>query len=243
MASPLSDIGRTIAQLDALRVVEDAVNAEAKFNKKLADSGRPPERLLFTAAEVDAIREEHKAALAEATSKKPAVDYYAWKRRDEPVDFDEAALIAEVKAWEAEVDAVEDGDGRRWMKGMILGFKHFDPRWQVIKARQAERQRLFDATPEGRAVAAWKSMLRAARKLQQEGEVPALDDDDETGAAPVKVPKPKREAVSDPAALASQIARAAAIARGEITPLPSDPTARAIIRAAAKARNEKDPTA
>lgn len=71
------------------------------------------------------------------------------------------------------------------------------------------------------------------------------DEKNESGPPPVKVPpnsrdKGKPEAVH--VATAAEILRAAAIARGEITPLPTDPIAREIIRQGALRRGEKDPT-
>jgi hypothetical protein len=69
------------------------------------------------------------------------------------------------------------------------------------------------------------------------------ENEDAAAAPPVRVPRDhKSEAEPVVVATAEMIARSAAIARGEITPLPTDPIAREIIRQDALRRGEKDPT-
>jgi hypothetical protein len=143
-------------------------------------------------------------------------------------DFNEDGIVAAVRQWEAEIEAFSPmtPEDKAFARGLVVGFKTFDPRWQALTARRAKRERAFAASPEGRAMKAWVAMLKAADVIVDEGCVEKLLA--EAGsAAPV-------------VATAADILRSAAIARGEITPLPVDKTARDVIRMGQRRRNEPE---
>ena len=221
------------------------------------DKGRAAAGLAAIASPVIS-REEHETALAAAKPRaEKIVDYFAWKRRGESPeisDEDEEQLVAKDDAWLRTIEALPQSDvsGRAFALGLRAGYSAADPNWKAVGRKRAERQRAFDASPEGRAQAAWLRMLRAARKFQENGGVRALldnpplapedeDDQEPAGAPPVKVP-PWRKDKDEPTvvATAKMILEAGRKRRGEtVVELPTDPTARAIVLAAARSRGEK----
>jgi hypothetical protein len=130
-----------------------------------------------------------------------------------------------------------------------------------LKAEVADLRAQLAAATKGRserADAAWRSTLHEAKRLVREpnwewhrlaaaelaAERRATDAVDRVNpvdvvAEPAAARAETFESVTGMKATAAGIARAAAIARGEVTPLPTSEAARAILRASAKAKNEE----
>jgi hypothetical protein len=82
MVSPISDIGISIAKTDILRILDSAREAQAKLNARIEANGQEPlEQMFYTAAEVDALREEHAAELEALKPTKPKSAWLAEKER------------------------------------------------------------------------------------------------------------------------------------------------------------------
>ena len=90
-------------------------------------------------------------------------------------------------------------------------------------------------SPQARAeVSIAATIARATQIIERDGLEPLLPPTPPKAETPAPSPEPMVTAT------AADIIRAAAIARGEVTPLPVDPVARSIIRAAAKRRGESE---
>jgi hypothetical protein len=132
----------------------------------------------------------------------------------------EAALVEATEEWRAQIDALvphATPELRAYHRGLIDGFKLGDPGWRALTERRKRRS--------AAAAAAWQEMMDEADQMVADGAVPALRD-------------PPREPVV--VATPEAVLRSAAIARGEISALPTDPTARAILRAGQRRRNEPE---
>jgi hypothetical protein len=87
------------------------------------------------------------------------------------------------------------------------------------------------------ARAAWAATLKQASRLtNQQWEWQRIAAAELAAEARARASKPPTNKATP-----ADILRSAAIAKGEVTPLPTDPKARAIIKAAALARNEPEP--
>jgi hypothetical protein len=162
-----------------------------------------------------------------------------------PPDFaeDEDALIASVEAWERAILAKPPRD-QALALGIFIGFQRYDARWLAIEARRAERRAAHEASFESRAMDAWLAMLERARELEARGGASALLDGPwgprpapgSGGAKNTPVEKAPESVVATPEAILLSGRKR----RGEVVDLPSDPVARAILRAGQRRRSEKE---
>jgi hypothetical protein len=111
-----------------------------------------------------------------------------------------------------------------------------------LTPRQAENMRLgmlayLDDWAKRGGDAAWRAAARRSLSLEPEAETTSTFA--EPAAAPVAEPGPVRQHSFEEVTQATpeEILRAKAIAEGRVTPLPADPTARAILKAHAQARD------
>jgi hypothetical protein len=223
MASPISDVGISIARTEILRALDAVRTLEAKLNRQLTDAGNAAlEPFFYTAEQVDELRAQHAAEVEALTPKTSEPRAYHWSRGG-ALSSKPGATAREAFAGEV---ASDSGSGLpASMFVAVVAGALSDPRFDA--------ERLVTFVKETTPIFADDETSARHRRLT------------ETWLESY-VPKGKRNPVAAPAELvhtvtAQEILRAAAIARGEIVPLPSDPLAREIIRAGAKARNEKDP--
>jgi hypothetical protein len=134
MASPLSDIGISLARTHILRILEDARNAEAKLNRQLADDVKPAlAPFFFTADQVDAIRSEHAEQVAALKPKSESAwinseARKAWqdRRNRHPVsatDGPDHEFAIDVIATAARDRSIDDGHLRSIVQMLALVFR------------------------------------------------------------------------------------------------------------------------
>jgi len=225
----LSDIGIELLKIDALRSLEHVRELEAKRNRALAELDRPQEKLFFTTA-------EHEAALAaaapKATPEKPKYNWFRLGQDQPPADdgFDSDAAYEKLRA---SLPPPKTAYSRGYNAGLAIGFLTFDGRCRAQHERERARREAHAATPSGRreaaAEAAWISMLTKSKQLLDKG-----------GAAALMAEKPPAPAAPVVVATSEGILRAYGIAKGTVVEMPSDPAARAIVKAAARRRGEED---
>ncbi len=180
---------------------------------------------------------EHRVALAEATAvaKPKPTDwrsnsrYAAPLRRDEPSDNDighpQTAILAALAA--VQHPGLDEDDFPSIIRCLacLVGVGRPDP----SPAMLAEAQAWADAwAGRLKLVTEEAGYSRRARKG-----FPQPKQDAPAERAPAARAEPEPGVVL---ATAAEVLRCAAIARGEVTPLPTDPKARAIVKAAAKRR-------
>ena len=209
----LSEIGVEIKRVEILQILKDAEDHQSRFNKALAELGRPPEKHFWIRAEyeaaVGALREE----IARLTPPPPELS--AWEE-------DKLAQQLAKAAPQSTTDARSLFD----MLSAALRDRRVTAELFVELARPLcllGRSRAPPDPTRQHAIRSWLDMNVVAFGGQS---APAAD----ASPPPVKDAKAK----------AAEIARLAAIGRGEVVELPSNKTARAIIAAGAKRRGEKD---
>ncbi len=224
MSSPLSPVGLRLLENQLLNVLKDAEDIEARLNRERVKADLAPLPRQFY------LREEFENAIAAAAPKAAEKPKYWWGRLGEdqpPADdgFDPDAAYEKLKA---SLPPAKTKYSRGFNDGLAIGFMSFDARCLAWNARETARRAKHAASPEGRAEAAWCAMWdRANELLKGKGAV-------ETPPAPAPAAAPVVVATAE------AVLRARAIARGEVTPLPTDPAARAVVKAAARRRGEED---
>jgi len=218
MSSAMTDIALRRLELQVFEVLGDARNLEDRLAKARAEAGKPPlPRLFYLADELPKPPEP---------PKEPAKPKYYWPKAtpanaEGVSDVDEALPAAAYEAWASVIEASDgDAESRAFLRGVRSGYRLADPRWKAV--REARRKR-------SHAASAWRKMLAEADQMVSRGDAALLLD-------PPAEPEPYKPT-------AAEILRAGQKRRGEVIDLPPEGSlAREVIRAAARARNQKDPT-
>ena len=143
MASPISDVGLSVARLEIERALEGVRNMESRLNKKLADGGQEPlPPFFFTATQMDEVVASHAAAIAELTAKPEPKREYFWSG---PKHAHAAApALPDLEPFADKVDGMlADAriGNRRFREACRLLLMVFRPRAFGRTAITAERQR------------------------------------------------------------------------------------------------------
>ncbi len=197
--------------------LDACIQAAADLDDVRAKNGLPPATPLFVLAS------EHRAALAARLAEKPSPPpppekpkpRYTWTKGSASGRDPGIGLSVIIAA--SKHPGLQRPDDLEWV-AECMSKLHGDV--EAGSARAAE-------------ATGWADLL-AHRLATVEAEA--------SGTVPPPPPAPVPEPSVPVEMSAAEIHRCAEIAAGRITPLPVDRGAREIIRAAAKARNQKDPT-
>jgi hypothetical protein len=211
----MSAVGLKLLELRVVEALNDVETAETRLNKERAKAGlTPAPKEFFTAAEMA-------AALAARPAEKPKPEYRFDAHKSSPPGASNAAVFAAIgAAFEAVPEASITKENALGIVSAIKAF--YEPASDPF-AHLAGVDLGAD-TPQTRALSSWAKTLAAADEIVR--------------AQAGKSLLPPAPALTVVEATAADIARADAIARGEVTPLPTDLTARAIIEAGRKRRAE-----
>ena len=225
-----TDIALSIAQTEVLRILDTARAGEGRLNRDRVEAGKPAlAPMFFTGEEVDALNEKHAAEIARLKAP-PDKPKFFWSRNGR-MSAEPGATAGEAFAAGPAVGDEREVDPLRALELIVAAME--DAR--VV----AEPQLLVEILRPLLLIYRDEKPAAARRHAAQSWIDLSIKAFGRKGKKRAAAPPPPAETV---AADAASILRAAAFARGEITPLPSDPKAREVIRAGARRRQEPDPT-